>query len=445
MDNIKLFFKLYFNPAAALSDIMDSGSLMFAAVAVLLVSMAFFATVNTKLDEVYRIRTFSEFYSPNYEEMSDDAAVEKARFNQATTTFNEEMARRPKIPVVGDSFFKLFSFESTKFYQPLILLSVFYIPVVILLMCIFGGIGSFGLVARRDYGTLAVCTLNAWAAAHLPFAIVGILLYSQPANPQIYLAIWAASGLIFGLLMIFVIRTVFGANYGTAILVVGIAWLSLSAGMFIFRFASPWMFSPFLLFYAVIYFGGYLGGEARGFGNAFRQKQNFKRFLHNATVNPNDADAHVQLGIIYLQRRQESKAVEHLNKAVEIDKNEIDANYELGKIARSNGDLQTALDHFTVVVEQNDKYALSEIWREIGVTYFSANMLAEARDALEKYVERRSVDAEGLYHLGKVLKAQGETDRASEMFAEAVASAKASPNYRRNNTRQWGKLAQKEI
>ena len=445
MDNIKLFFKLYFSPAAALSDMMDSGSLMFAAVAVLLVSMAFFATVNTKLDEVYRIRTFSEFYSPNYEEMSDDAAVEKARFSQATTTFNEEMARRPKIPVVGDNFFKLFSFESTKFYQPLILLSVFYIPVVILLMCIFGGIGSFGIVARRDYGTLAVCTLNAWAAAHLPFAIAGILLYSQPVNPQIYLAIWAISGLIFGLLMIFVLRTVFGANYGTAILVVGIAWLSLSAGMFIFRFVSPWMFSPFLLFYAVIYFGGYLGGEARGFGNAFRQKQNFKRFLHNATVNPNDADAHVQLGIIYLQRRQESKAVEHLNKAVEIDKNEIDANYELGKIARSNGDLQTALDHFTVVVEQNDKYVLSEIWREIGVTYFSANMLAEARDALEKYVVRRSADAEGLYHLGRVLKAQGETDRASEMFAEAVASAKASPNYRGNNTRQWGKLAQKEI
>ena len=64
---------------------------------------------------------------------------------------------------------------------------------------------------------------------------------------------------------------------------------------------------------------------------------------------------------------------------------------------------------------------------------------------LEKYTERRSADVEGLYYLGKVLKAQGESQRASEVFADAVANAKASPNYRRRNTSQWSKLAQKEL
>src|SRR5207249_9568910 len=140
---------------------------------------------------------------------------------------------------------------------------------------------------------------------------------------------------------------------------------------------------------------------------------------HNATVNPRDADTYVQLGIIYLQRRQEAKALEHLHKAVEIDENEIDANYELGKIARANRNLQAALDHFAIVLGQNDKHALSEIWREIGATYLEANMLTEARDALEKFVERRSADVEGLYYFGKVLRAQGETERATEIFNEA--------------------------
>jgi len=74
-------------------------------------------------------------------------------------------------------------------------------------------------------------------------------------------------------------------------------------------------------------------------------------------------------------------------------------------LARSNGDLQNALDHFSIVLEQNDKHALSEIWREVGATYLAADMLDEARDALEKFVERRSADVEGLYYLGKVLKA----------------------------------------
>ena len=51
----------------------------------------------------------------------------------------------------------------------------------------------------------------------------------------------------------------------------------------------------------------------------------------------------VELALIYLQRRQDEKALEHLNKAIEIDSEEIDANYELGKLARVKGELQQAI------------------------------------------------------------------------------------------------------
>jgi Tfp pilus assembly protein PilF len=443
MENLRLILKLFYKPASAMSDTMDNGSWLFAAIAVLIVSMAFFATIDAKLEAVYRIPNFNEFFQPDYDEVSESQAM--ANYNRADAAYKQAMTERQTIPIAGDRFFKFFSFEPSRFYQPLLLLSIFYIPASVLLMCLFGGIGSFGLVLRRDYGTLAVCTLSAWAAAHLPFAVAGLLLYSQNVDPRIYLAIWAASSLLFGVLMVFALRTVLGANYATAVLVVCLAWLSLSLGTLIFQYISPWLFSPFLIFFAVMYLGGSIGGEVRGFGNAMRQKQNLKRFLHNATVNPKDADAHVQLGLIYLQRRQESKAIEHLNKAVEIDENEIDANYELGKISRAKGDLQKALDHFTVVVEQNDKHALSEVWREIGITYFAANMLNEALEALEKFVHRRSADVEGLYYLGKVLKAQGETEKAREIFEEAIQSANASPDFRRRGTKHWSKLAQKEI
>lgn len=443
MDNLKLIFRLYFSPASAMSDIMDKGSWLFAAGFVLVVAIGFFGTINTKLEAAYRIPTFDEFHQPDI--TSDDPARAEAALKQAGAAFDEAMAMHRSVPVVGDRFFRFFSFDPGAFYQPLLLLSIFYVPAAILLMSLFGAVGSFSLVLRRDYGTLAVCALSAWAAAHLPFAVAGLALFVRPVAPEVYLALWAASGLAFGVLMVFALRTVFGSNFGIAIVVVGLAWLSLSLGMYAFALAGPWLFSPFLLFFVVIYLGGFLGGEVRGFGNAFRQKQNLKRFLHNATVNPRDADAHVQLGLIYIQRRQVSKALEHLTKAIEIDENEIDANYELGKIARSKGDLQAALDHFAIVLGQNDKHALSEIWREIGATYLAADMLDEARDALKKFVDRRAVDVEGLYYLGKVLKARGETEQALEMFREAIASAKASPYYHRGNIKYWSKLAQKEL
>ena len=445
MENLKLLFQIYVRPAFAMSEIMDRGSWVFAAGAVLVVSVLFFATVNAKLNEAYSVQSFDDFYQQNSHRVDEDSPEAEAAYNKATADYQTAMNARPRVPILGDRFFQLFSFEPAKFYEPLFLLSLFYVPGSILLMSLFGGVGNFGIILRRDYGALAVCTLSAWAMAHLPFALAGLVLYSIPVSAEIHFAMWVASGVLFGVFTIFALRTVFGANYGIAVLTVCIAWLFLTVGMYVFRHVSPLLFSPFLIFWAVIYFGGFLSGEARGLGNTFRQRQNFKRFLHNATVNPRDADAHVQLGLIYLERRQEPRALEHLNKAIEIDPNEVDANYELGKIARKKGELQQAIEHFSKVVEQNDKHSLSEIWREIGATYLEAGMWAEAREALEKFVGRRSFDPEGLYYLGKVLKHQGEYDRAREMFEQAIESAKTSPGFRRGNMGHWSKLAQKEI
>jgi Tfp pilus assembly protein PilF len=446
MENVKLLFQLYYRPAGAMSDIIDKGSWLFAAAAVLLVSMAFFISINTKLEAAYAVPRFDQFYQQTDEpENAEEEAADEAAYANARVQYQKALAETPKIPLAGDNFFRLFSFAPTDFYQPVITLSVFYVPVCLLLMSLFGTTGSFGLILRRDYGMLATCALMAYVAGNLPFAIAGALLYQQNISPAVLLGMWAGGSLLFGVFMIFALRTVMGANYGAAIAAVCLAWITFTLGMYVFRNLSPWLFSPFLLFYAYMYFGGRLSGEVRGFGNAFRQRQNFKRFLHNATVNPRDADAHVQLALIYLQRKQDAKALEHLNKAFKIDPQEIDANYELGKFARRKNDLQKALDHFSAVVEQNDKHALSEIWREIGATYLEAGMHKEAFDALETFITRRPFDTEGLYYLGKVLKAQGENEKAREAFREAVEAAKSSPDYRRHEIRQWSKLAQKEI
>jgi tetratricopeptide (TPR) repeat protein len=443
MENLKLLFQLYVRPAWAMSEILDRGSWMFAAFLVLVVSILFFATVNAKLSEAYRIPAFEEYYQPDSD--IGVSAGGEAEYRRSLENYQTAMSSRNQIPIVGDAFFKFFSFEPSAFYQPLLAITIFYVPLLVLLVSLFASIGSFGLVLRRDYGSLATCSLMAWAAAHLPFALVGAALFTSAVSPVVYLGLWAASSLLFGVFMVFALRTVLGLNYGPAVLGVALGWIAFTIALYVFQYVSPWLLSPFLLFFLFIYFGGYLGGEVRGFGNAFRQKQNFKRFLHNATVNPKDADAHVQLGLIYLQRRQDAKALEHFTRAVEIDPDEIDANYQLGKIARDNGELQNALDHFAIVLEQDEKYSLNEIWREIGVTYLSANMLKEAVDALEKYVERRPVEPEGLYYLGKALKGQGNNARATEMFEQAIDSVNSSPDYRRRDIQKWRKLAEKEI
>lgn len=449
LENFQFLFELYFRPRRALSNIIDRGSWLFGAVAVLTVSFAFQFGINSRLQQSFGVPKFDsatygepDFLSnlPNSENLGEDELLE-AEYRAAQQNYQKSLRERRQLPVVGDYGLWFFSFDSRNFLGTLLALTVFYVPATIWLLTLFEPIGSFGLLLRRDYASLLACTLMSWAAAHLPFAIIGLVFKNQNIDPNVLLIFWIISGLYFGVLMVFALRTVFGANYQSAIATVCLSWLSISIGGRIFSYVSPFLFSPFLLFYAYAYFRG----EAGTMNSAFKQRQNFRRFLNNATINPNDAEAHVQLGLLYSQRRQTAEAQTHFEKAVAIEPQEIDANYELGKLARQTGDLQTALTRFSVVVEQNDKHAASEIWREIGATYLAAQAYTEAREFLEKFIDRRPFDAEGLYLLGQTLKAQGETPAAQEMFRRCAEAVRTLPDYQRNAQRKWAKLAQKEI
>jgi hypothetical protein len=441
MENLKLLLNIYFRPAFAFSEIMDKGSWVFAAVAVLVVSFAFQYGVHSKILETYAV-TELDYYAGTLN-FSGAVQIDEEAEISANPQAQAIPQRRP-FPLIGKSIFYFFSFYSS-FFTPLIGLSLFYFPATIILITLFGRLGNIGVVLRRDYATYATCALTAWAAAHLPLAVIAFLLNSSGGDGSVYLTFWLVSGLLFGALQIFALRTVFGVEYLPAFITIALSWIFYSLGLYIFQFISPLFFSPFLLFFAIILLGGFLGSEVRGFGNAMKQKRDLKRFLHNAMVNPNDADPHIQLGLIYQKRRQDEKALEHFTRAYEIDNEEIDANYELGKIARKNGDLQNAIGYFSVVVEQNEKYSLSEIWREIGATYLEADMPDEAFEALDKFVTKRPFDAEGLYYLGKVFEKQNKETEAKEMFERAIESVRTAPYYRRGELHKWSKLAQKEL
>jgi tetratricopeptide (TPR) repeat protein len=436
MENLKLLIQLYYRPAAAMSDIIDQGSWVFAAVAMLVVLFVFHATVNSGVVEHYQVQKFD--YS-----LSDYAADGTGPDGFVESQIPEAAAQRPQFPLVGRKVLYFISFEDL-FISPLVSLLLFFVPALLVLARVSGA-GYAGTNAQNNYLPLATCAMMAWTAAHLPFAVAGMLLSMQDLSGETYIAFWLLSGLLFGVLMVFAVRTVLGMNYGAAVAIVAVAAFAFPLGMYVFRYVSPFLFSPFLIIMAVVYFGGFLRSEANGFGNSFRQRQNFKRYLQSSTINPRDADAHIQLALIYLQRHQQDKALEHFNKAFEIDPQEIDANYELGRIAREKGAFQTALNHFGVVVEQNDKHKSSEIWREIGATYMAARMYSEAIPPLETYNSRHPYDTEGLYYLGKTFLGLGKIDKARDFFLEAVESAKNAPRHRRREIAYWGKLAQKEL
>ena len=59
------------------------------------------------------------------------------------------------------------------FYGPLLGLAVAYVPGILLLCAIFGRLGGFLVSFQRDYSPMLTCTALAWSAANLPVAIAG--------------------------------------------------------------------------------------------------------------------------------------------------------------------------------------------------------------------------------------------------------------------------------
>jgi tetratricopeptide (TPR) repeat protein len=244
--------------------------------------------------------------------------------------------------------------------------------------------------------------------------------------------------------MFLAVRTVLGAGNGQCIAVVGFSWVGPVAAAFLWgplHFLLGWLASPFFLFYAWYF----LGGEIGNLGSGLRMRQNFRRNLEAATVNPHDAEAQYQLGLIAQERRQFSEAIQRFKNAIAINAGETDAHFQLGRIARRQGRLNDALGHFQTVLDQDEKHHQSEILRELGALYISARQFEHAVHELTTYVERRPYDPEGLYYYGQALEGMGRGAEAVEMYRRCVESASTAPRYIQRSVAQWSRLAQKAL
>ena len=450
-DNTKLLLGLLYRPVSTMGRIVDEGNWLYAAVVVIALSMIFHATVSRLIYDNYEAVRRP---MPNVEELGEEAALKEWQKVENVNPYAyqyidlEDASVQPRfyfervpLPLVGKNGYWFVSFAPPSFATALIGIAILFVPCLILLVATSGANASFGVLLRRDYGPLVTCGLMAWAASHLPFAIAGIAIVPLGLEEKTALGVWAASAICFGLLMSLGVRMLFGFNYAKSLVLVSVAAISFSIQAN-FQLSVPFYFlSPCLLIYAYYMVRNHVGDV----GLSFRQRQGFRRSMEAATINPRDAGAHYQLGLIYQQRHQYAEAISRFQKAVEIADDETDAHFQLGCISREQGRLQEAINHFSVVLEQDDTHSRSEVWREIGATYLAASMFTDAREALEKFIQRRAYDPEGLYYYGKTLEQLGQHDQAREMFARCIEAVKTMPAYRYREHRKWDKLARDRL
>ena len=323
--------------------------------------------------------------------------------------------------------------------KPVLFLAVVFVPACLFAASIIHRRASFSVLLRQEYAPLASCALYGWAAAHFIMLIPAIWLY-DPRGPDAE-ALEAALRLVplpyFVFLAVLGVRAVLRIGYGGALGIVALGSLSLLALPLLPRLSFI-LTSPFLLILVILLLRNVLGDMF----SAQRAREDFKRNLETATLNPADASAHYNLGLIYQQRRQYEDAKTSFQRAIEIDADETDAHYQLGRIAIEEGRLADAITHFDSVVTRNAEHSQSEVWREIGHAYFQAGQLEDSRAAFERFIEKRPSDAEGRYRYGLTLNRLGRYDDAAAEMHACIEAVRTSPSYKYRAEKHWASEAQ---
>lgn len=326
----------------------------------------------------------------------------------------------------------------------LILLAVVFVPVAILIFVVWQAAGGFTTILMRDYAPTLLCLLIAWTAAYAPVVLIRAVLSAVPHAAVVEDAVtWAGHG-YFAFLAVCCLRTVMGLGFGPAIVTAAGAAICSAGGFFAYGFmgnAVYYLASPWFLFY---FYRQFQSGVLE-LGSGLSGRQSLRRSLAASTLNPRDADAHYQLGLIYQQRRQYTEAVSRFQKAIEIDPREPAPHYQLGRIALEQERYQEALDEFCKVVEVDQKHAANEVWRDIGVACLHLNDQQNAIAALQRYTERREYDPEGLFWFGKALAAASNSEGAADAWQKAIDAARTMPSHRRRQMSKWGSRAKAEL
>jgi tetratricopeptide (TPR) repeat protein len=359
---------------------------------------------------------------------------------------------------------------------PVILVALVYVPLAVFLALVFERRGGYGLLLRQEYGAAASTALYALSAATLlalPLAyldrVVGLsasaydtMLSLNETMARITpggitedeaVVFWAGFGsllwrtalallikplVLFGAWAVVAVREVFRLAWWKAALVVGPSVALMLVAALPIYILSALLASPFVMLLVFFVLRSHFAEAQR----TQMARASFKQNLEAATLNPADASAHYNLGLLHQQRKEFAEARTRFLRAVEIDPEETDAHYHLGRIARAEGRLPEAITHFGEAVSRDDSHAQHEVWREVGATYLAAGQFDDARDALERFLARRSSDPEGLYLMGRVAAGLGDPGGAREWMQRCVEAVRTAPAYKYRADKRWLNEAQ---
>lgn len=362
-----------------------------------------------------------------------------------------------------------------------VLVAVVIVPILTLVANMFERRGSFRVVITQEYAPVAATMFYVFTVANVISILLAVIVHYSGLQAYHFALMVQNSGntaetmrrwfgdtaevaltleqlkdpvqvaqslfltpkiVLFAIGTVIGVKDVFRTSFARAF---GISVISAVAASFVLPLAvhlfSGVLGSPFLIFILFMLLRGYFS-DIMG---SQRAKAAFKQNLESATLNPADASAHYNLGLIHQSRGELDQARERFERALQIDDGEIDASYQLGRIARQQKRYAEAIQNFEHVVMSDPAHSQYEIWREVAATYIAAGQFEDARNALEQFLEHRPSDPEGLYLMGRAHAGLGHKREATNLMQACIEAVKTAPAYKYRASKRWLNEAQQFI
>jgi tetratricopeptide (TPR) repeat protein len=147
--------------------------------------------------------------------------------------------------------------------------------------------------------------------------------------------------------------------------------------------------------------------------------------LENAgRSNPNNAQAHYDLGQYYYTRKDYTKAAAELETVVKLTPNRVNPYHVLGDIYRDSGDMNKALAEYKEATEiDSPPQEKPPAFNKYGVALQAVGKYDEAMQQFEQTVKLDKSFNEAYFHEGEVLEAQGKKDAAIQAYQQAVTNS----------------------
>jgi tetratricopeptide (TPR) repeat protein len=317
-------------------------------------------------------------------------------------------------------------------FRTLLFFLLVYIPAVIVLSNTVSGDGLGLAVSGQEYRTQASALLPLWG---LLFLVDAPLQYFAP----LYLII-RDFGITVGMLVLLLLLLVYTGwsikqlNYLSipqAVIVFLLSWLTVPIYYFLI---SSFRVMPFFIMIWLFYLGYQW---LRGHFPSHVNEKSFQQNLYALTLNPQDADAHYQLGLIHLKRRNLDTARRYFQNALKIDAADADYHYFLGRTCELSGEWALALEQYEETYRINPEYGLGDIFREVGKGYLHTGSIEKGIEFLKFFLAKRDSDPEGRYWLAVALQKCGDIEQVGMQLNAILDQARSNPRFFRKENREW--------